>query len=265
MLLLSLNVALFETNNEKLSKFLLTQPFDIICLQEVAASSDPIVSKEFLSKDSIDQATKKLKYSFFAPTWEVKDFHQKNFHQKEVFSFDFGGFLKSGNLIKSRFKILKKANIFVSCKKIKVTDWSHWPKNQSKAIQVVDLLLSNSKQIRILNYHGIWTREKIGNKETWEACKKINELAKAVDHPVIIVGDFNLFPNTESMRVFKDFNSLVDIYSIQTTRPESNELNHLKRNVVDYILVSKGMKVNSFEVLDSNVSDHLPLVLDFEV
>lgn len=266
MLLLSLNVALFETNNNDLYKFLIQQQPDIVCLQEVANSSDPLVNQDYLSKKTVDQATKKLKYSFFSPTWQIRGFHQKNFHQKENFDFDFGGFVRSGNYIKSRFKFSKKASIFVGQNtKIKVLDWSIWPKNQSKAVQVVDIELPDLKKIRILNYHGIWTKEKIGNEETLQACQKINQLAKEVNYPVIIVGDFNLFPDSESMKVFKDFTSLVDTHNIQTTRPKSNELSHLKRNVVDFILVSKGIKVNSFTVLDSDVSDHLPLILDFNL
>ena len=64
---------------------------------------------------------------------------------------------------------------------------------------------------------------------------------------------------------YKDFVSLVDKFNILTTRPKSNELSNFKRNIVDYVLVSKDIKVNSFAVLDSDVSDHLPLVLDFEI
>lgn len=145
-----------------------------------------------------------------------------------------------------------------------MTDWTLWPKNEVKSVQVVDLKLPNSKKLRVLNYYGIWTKGKIGNKETLEACKKINKLATEVNYPTIITGDFNLFPDTESMKVFNThFISLVDQHNIQTTRPKSNELNHLKRNVVDFILINKEVKVNSFEVLDSDVSDHLPLILDF--
>lgn len=261
MLLLSLNVALFETNNEKLYKFLLDQNPDIICLQEIAQKLDPNVDPAYLSKNYVDKAAKNLKYSFFSPNWIIKDFHQK-----ENFDFDFGGFLKSGNYIKSKFKIFKKSNIFITNKIIKVIDWSSWPEKQSKAVQIVDLDLPGSKNLRILNYHGIWTKEKIGNQNTLSACQKINQIAQEVDYPVIIVGDFNLFPNTESMKVFKDsFVSLVDKYQIQTTRPKINELNNLERNVVDYIFVSQGVKVNSFQVLDTDVSDHLPLILDFDL
>lgn len=265
MRLLSLNVALFETNNKKLHDFLIKINADIVCLQEIAEKVDEGVLDEYISRDVIDKATKSLKYSFFGPTWIIKDFHRKNFHKKESFDFEFGGFLKSGNYIKSKFKIIKKSNVFIKYKHIKFTDWSTWPKNQPKAVQVVDLELLDSKKLRILNYHGIWTKEKIGNKETLEACRKINNLAKQVKYPVIITGDFNLFPDTESMKVFKDFISLVNKFEVQTTRPKSNELSHLERNVVDYILVSKGIRVKSFQVLDSDVSDHLPLILDFEV
>lgn len=266
MRLISLNVALFETNNEKLYEFLLKQRPDIVCLQEVAAKVDLHVNSTYISKDYIDKATSDLKYSFFGPTWMVKDFHQTNFHQKENFDFEFGGFLKSGNYIRTKFKILKRSNVFISNKNIKVTDWSTWPKNQSKAVQVVDLKLPNSKKLRILNYHGIWTKEKIGNKETLDACKKINQLATEINYPTIITGDFNLFPDTQSMNVFQDnFISLVDKHNIQTTRPKTNELSYLKRNVVDFIFVTKDIKIKSFEVLDTDVSDHLPLILDFEV
>lgn len=265
MLLLSLNVALFETNNEKLYQFLANLNPDIVCLQEVAASKDPKVNPVYLSKDYIDRATKSLKYSFFGPTWEISGFHKKDFHQQASFDFEFGGFLKSGNFIKSKFKIIKKANIFLTNRIIRVTDWSSWPDIQSKAVQVADLQLPNSKKLRILNYHGIWTKEKIGNQATLAACQKINKLAREVDYPVIITGDFNLFPDSESMRVFTGFTSLADKHNIKTTRPKTNELNHLDRNVVDYILISPGIKVNSFQVLDSDVSDHLPLILDFNL
>jgi endonuclease/exonuclease/phosphatase family metal-dependent hydrolase len=268
MKLLSLNVALFETNNDLLLKFLSEQKFDILCLQEVSEKIDSSADPDFISKNYIDKATLNLKYSFFGQTLLAHDFHLKNFHQKENFDYDFGGYLQSGNYLKSKFKIINKSSVFVKGNRsqIEITDWSGWPKDQNKAVQVVDLQLPNLKKLRILNYHGIWTKEKIGNEETLKACQKILALAKEVDYSTIIVGDFNLFPDTESMQVFyNDFVSLVDKYDIQTTRPKSNELSNLKRNVVDFVLVSRDIKVNSFAVLNSDVSDHLPLVLDFEV
>ena len=130
---------------------------------------------------------------------------------------------------------------------------------------VTDLII-DEKPLRILNYHGIWTRGKLGNKKTLAACKKINALALEAKGKVVICGDFNLFPDTPSMKLFEtNFISLVDQFKIKTTRPNANELNNLDRNVVDYIFVSRGVKVNKFEVIQLDVSDHLPLVLNFEI
>lgn len=265
MRLLSLNIALFEANNEKLASFLTQQRADIVCLQEVTKKIDQNADPKLISKDSVDKATKQLGYSYFSPTWVIKDFRQKNFHQKEDFYVNLGGFVEFGNYIRSKFRIIKQQAVFLRGKFEKITDWENWPGEDSRAVQVVDLKIG-SKMVRILNYHGIWTKEKLGNKETLSACKKINELAKEVDYPVIIAGDFNLFPDTESIEaVGKDFISLVDKYHVSTTRPKTNELSNLKRNVVDYIFVSSDIKVNSFEVIDTEVSDHLPLSLDFSL
>lgn len=268
MKLISLNVALFESNNDRVGEFLATQKPDIICIQEAVQKEDPGVDPQYVSMDHIAKATPELKYSYFSPNWFIKDFHMKNFHQRKSFDFEFGGFLKTGGLVRSRYKMLKKIDLPVGNSDFagkKITDWSDWPEKQSKLVQAVDLELPWGKKIRVINYHGIWSREKIGNRLTLAACQKIARLAKEVDFPVIITGDFNLFPDTKSMKVFKDFRSLVDEQNIKTTRPNSNELSHLERNVVDYILVSTGIRVNSFEVPDIDISDHLPLILDFEI
>ncbi len=108
MRLLSLNVALFETNNNLLLRFLSKQNLEILCLQEVSKKVDVSVNPDFISKNYIDRVTKNLKYSFFGQTRIIKDFHLKNFHKKENFDFDFGGFLKAGNYIKTKFRIIKK-------------------------------------------------------------------------------------------------------------------------------------------------------------
>jgi endonuclease/exonuclease/phosphatase family metal-dependent hydrolase len=267
MRLLSLNVAIFEPNNEVIEKFLLKQNADILCLQEVTKAIDLSANPEFVSKPQIDRAAKNLKYEFYNPITILKDFQVNNFHKKENFTFDFGGFIEMGNYVKTKFEISKKEHLYVKKSgNIKITDWQKWPKCFSTGVQIVDLKLPKSKMLRVINYHGIWTKEKVGNIETLNACRKILSLAKEIEYPTIIAGDFNLFPDSPSMQVFyKDFISLVDKHNIVTTRPNSNELSHLERNVVDYILVSKNIKINSFEVLDSDVSDHLPLVLDFDI
>lgn len=262
---ISLNVALFETNNLKLMNFLAKEKPDIVCLQEVTKKVDISTKDELISINSIDQATTKLPYSFFAPSWVIRDFKSHNFHGKKYFDVDFNGFLEVGNYIKSRYKIYKGQNVFLIDHFTYITDWVDSLKEEGRPVQVTDTII-NGQKIRVLNYHGIWSRDKIGNKKTEVACKKIFKLASQVSYPVIICGDFNLFPDSYSMKILNDnFISLVDQYHIKTTRPVSNELSNKKRNVVDYVFISKGIKVKDFQVVDNNVSDHLPLIVDFSL
>lgn len=265
MKLISLNVALFEANNSKLVKFLQEQKADIVCLQEVVRETEKTVIRDFVSKEPIDSATSDFRYSFFGPNSVMDKFEMKDFHGRENFSFDLGGMAEMGNYIKSKYKIIKCQTIFLENHFTYTTDHSKWPEEDYRSVLVADLEIGE-KQMRILNYHGIWTRGKLGNEKSLEACKRINDLALEAKGEVIISGDFNLFPDTPSMRVFeKNFVSLVDRYKIKSTRPTSNELSGLARNVVDYIWVSKGVKVMNFQVIESDVSDHLPLVLEFVV
>jgi len=265
MKLISLNIALFEANNTPLKQILKHQKPDFVCLQEVTRALESTVKGDYISKEVVDTATPKLSYFFFGPNSVMGDFKQKNFHGKELYCFEFGGLFEFGNYTKSKYKMVKAQNVFVQNCFTFTADSSKWPDEDYRAVLVTDHIV-DGKKLRVLNYHGIWTRNKLGNEKSVSANKIINDLALQAEGEVIICGDFNLFPDTESMKVFdKNFTSLVDIHDIKTTRPTSNELHSSKRNVVDYILVSKGITINSFEVLDTDVSDHLPLVLNFEL
>jgi endonuclease/exonuclease/phosphatase family metal-dependent hydrolase len=265
MKLLSLNVALFEPNNSKLSKFVKGQDADIVCFQEVTRALDKNVLKKYISKDPIDSATSKLPSGFYGPTETFGSFELKEFHGKDIFRFDPGGMLELGNYTKSKYPIKKAQNIFIEGHFTYNTDPSNWPEEDYRAVLVADLDLGKNN-LRVINYHGIWTKDKLGNERTLSACQKIKDLALEAKGQVIICGDFNLFPDTPSMKVFQtNFISLVDRYNIRATRPSSNELNGQDRNVVDYILLSRNVKVKSFNVLGTDVSDHLPLVLEFEL
>lgn len=265
MKLLSLNVALFEENNDKLAEFIQAQQADFLCLQEVTKRIDDSVSQRSISFDSINSASNELTQSFFAPVWVLSKFEKHNFHGKEHFKFDLGGKVEFGNYIKSRFPITKGQNIFVQNHFTYVTNWSKWPEEDYRAVQVVDVN-ANGKELRLLNYHGIWSKDKYGTDNTLHACEIIRDLALEVSYPSIICGDFNLFPDTESINILSShFNNLCNSYQIKTTRPQSNELSDKSRNVVDYVFVSKDIMVKTFEVIQNDVSDHLPLVIEFEM
>lgn len=265
--LLSLNVSLFDENNDRVADFLKRTNPDIVCLQEVTRKVQETVLDEFVSKAAIDKATNKLPYSFYAPNWVFKDFRQKNFHGRKIFEHHFGGLIEAGNYIKSKFEITDAQGIFVQGHFSYVTDWQGslmHPGEEPRMVEFADIIL-NKKKLRVINYHGIWSKDKKDSKTKIDASKKLLKLAH-VDYPVIICGDFNLFPDTESIKILnRKFLNLLDKFNIKTTRPEHNELNHEKRNIVDYIFISKNIKVNKFEVIKTDVSDHFPLFVKFNL
>ncbi len=127
-------------------------------------------------------------------------------------------------------------------------------------INILQKINSRATECLFLN------QNKKGNAKSLAACKRIRQIALEASYPTIIAGDFNLLPDTDSMKGFEDgFMSLTDKYNISTTRPKGNELSSLKRNVVDYILLKGDFKINSFEVINSDISDHLPIILDFDI
>lgn len=264
MKLISLNTAIFQANNSHLFKFFKDQNADFVCLQEISRGLEDSVDKKYITIDPINKATTSLKYFFYGPSTVFSDFKVNNYHGAP-FSFTFGGQLEFGNYTRSRFEILKAQNIFIENHFTYNIDLSRWPEEEYRAVLVTDHIVKG-KKLRILNYHGIWSRDKLGSKRTLRANKLIYNLALQAEGEVIICGDFNLFPHTSPMKIFeKNLISLVDKFKIKTTRPASNELSSSKRNVVDYVWVSSGVKVNKFQVPDVEVSDHLPLILDFDL
>ncbi len=98
--------------------------------------------------------------------------------------------------------------------------------------------------------------------------QKIIDFFKDKKGPKIIGGDFNLMPDTKSVRMFESagYLNLTKEFKIETTR---NRLSWEQFNSVqyfaDYVFVSPDVKVVKFEVPKNEISDHLPQILDFEI
>lgn len=84
----------------------------------------------------------------------------------------------------------------------------------------------------------------------------------------VIGGDFNVFPTNPSLQLFrqKGYQDLIHDYNITNTRnrlvwdryPEND-----RQYYSDYVFVSNDLLINSFTVPNIEVSDHLPLILNF--
>lgn len=132
----------------------------------------------------------------------------------------------------------------------------------------------NGKIINILDVHG---KAEPGSKNDTPA--RIRQSQKIIDFMSdkkgirIVGGDFNLNPNTKSVKIFEEegYKNLIKDYKIENTRNEVSWKNYkdtpgfVKQHFADYCFVSSNVKVKNFEVPYNEVSDHLPLILEFEI
>jgi exonuclease III len=121
----------------------------------------------------------------------------------------------------------------------------------------------------IANYHGIARPgTKLDSDERLEQSRAIRRVLDAHNGPVVLVGDFNLLPETESVRLLEDgLRNLVVEHAIPTTRSRLNPYagTPQEQPYADYAFVSPDIRVADFRVPDVQVSDHLPLILDMTV
>jgi endonuclease/exonuclease/phosphatase family metal-dependent hydrolase len=115
----------------------------------------------------------------------------------------------------------------------------------------------------LMNVHGHWVSgDKKDNKARIKQSKQIIDFASRSKLPKVLCGDFNLRPDTKSITMLENkFENLIKRYNVKSTR---TSLYTKPEKFADYVFVSPEVKVNKFEVLKEEVSDHFPLFLEFE-
>jgi len=135
--------------------------------------------------------------------------------------------------------------------------------NHARNIQYMSIETPNGTRT-IINFHGIWNgKGKTDTEDRLLQSDNIVMFLKTLTNPFVLCGDFNLLPDTESLKKFELFGlrNLIKENSITSTRTSLYKKEH---RMADYVFVSEGIKVNDFKVLPDEVSDHSPIFLDFE-
>ena len=128
--------------------------------------------------------------------------------------------------------------------------------------------IHEGKPLTIINLHGLTykTDDKLDNPKRLEQSRVIKEFAIKEKGEVIICGDFNILPQAESITMFDDsFTELVKKYNIQSTRSKISKWHGTpgEYKFSDYVFVSPSIEITDFKVPDVEVSDHLPLIMEF--
>jgi len=130
------------------------------------------------------------------------------------------------------------------------------------------------KKFWIGNVHGkTLPGDKFDTPIRLKQSQKIIDFFADKNEPKIIGGDFNLEFDTKSVKMFEEagYKNLIKDFDIKTTRNElswkqfRNTPGFVQQYYADFCFTSPEIKIKGFNVPDIEVSDHLPLILDFEI
>jgi endonuclease/exonuclease/phosphatase family metal-dependent hydrolase len=241
MKLITLNIWGGHVRNPLLEFIQLYKDTDIFCFQEVYHNAPKKISDE-------DRA---LSLNIFAEVQALLPEHQGFF--KPVVDNVYG----LGTFVKKPIDVLGEGEVTIHHN----PDYPGHGPTHSRNLQWVECCI-NDQIYSIINVHGLWNgKGKTDSPERLAQSQRIHDFIATVRAPKVLCGDFNLRPDTESMRILeKDMINLVKIHNVQSTRtsyyPKAEKF-------ADYIFTSPEINIHHFEVLKNEVSDHAPLLLDF--
>jgi len=124
--------------------------------------------------------------------------------------------------------------------------------------------MKDGRAFTVANVHGFWTpASKSDIPERLLQSERALKFFADRGGEGILCGDLNLAADTESVHMLEArMRNLVIEHKVPTTRNRFTP--EVAGRFADYIFISKGVRENSFEALQDEVSDHLPLLLDFD-
>ena len=179
--------------------------------------------------------------------------------------------------IRASMRVTHSGDIFVFRNRIHYDTGYDGSKNKSapRNLQYVITRDHEGTQTLIANFHGIWNGK--GKTDTPERIAQSRAIVRFLNQArtnsdgimtrKILCGDFNLMPKTRSIQMIEEtgLTNLITSFNIQETRgrlsPFYGKPDYQK--FADYAFVSKDVRVRSFVVPDSGISDHLPMIFEF--
>lgn len=238
-----------------------SKDIDIFCFQEVLQSPVSKFSNGAKTDISSDLFKVLKDYNGFLATPFLSGYDLKD-------KVDFDLTIGQATFVRKGIKVLSEQTIFVYGKDGPVSMWNI-KRLKKKYLDIPRnmhciTIKIGSKEILIGNLHGFWMpRAKTDTPQRVRQSGKVKEIFDPFVGPRILCGDFNLRPDTKSIRLLEEnMKNLIIEFGITSTR---SSLHKRKQKFADYIMISDEIKVNKFEAINENVSDHLPLLLDFSV
>jgi endonuclease/exonuclease/phosphatase family metal-dependent hydrolase len=241
MKLITLNIWGGHVRNPLLEFIISHRDIDIFCFQEVYHNAPKTISDE----------ERKVSLNIFSELQSLLPEHNAFFRPVIRNAYGIGTFIKKG------IDILEEGEINIYDN----PNYSGLGPRHPRILQWLKYC-KNNQYCTVLNVHGLWNgMGKTDTPERIAQSQKIKEFMDTLNTPKILCGDFNLRPDTESVRILEaGMNNLIRINNVSSTR---TSLYPKEERFADYIFTSPEITVNNFAVLKDEVSDHSPLLLDF--
>lgn len=231
--------------------FLEEEDPDIMALQEVYAGKSQNLARNYRSIEILTENLPDFHYCY-APMFN------------EILP---SGEAEQGNAIFSRYPLEHIKTLFFDVpydphyvKAERNGDHTHDPQNMHYA-----QISIKKKIVNVFNVHGIWGLDGGDNPRRLKMSRMLVEQVKGKNN-VILAGDFNLRPNTRTIRNIEQH--LTNIFKDEL--PTTFNMKHKENpgyatSVVDMIFVSDDIRVIDHYCPKADISDHYPLLCVLEV
>lgn len=121
--------------------------------------------------------------------------------------------------------------------------------------------------LSLYNYHGTpIPGSKLDTPQRLKNSKKLKEIIEKDENPLILTGDFNLMPWTKSVEILGEVaQDLIKDFKVTNTRSKLNLFDGKPgdQRFADFTFIRGDIKAKKFFSIENEVSDHLPLYLEF--
>jgi endonuclease/exonuclease/phosphatase family metal-dependent hydrolase len=226
---------------------------DLFCLQEMWAASHDLIGRSVAGKIlNLDTIMTRGVQEISAIMSDYLAYFHPHYENYGIMM-----------LVKKDLQILDEGDFFVHHHKGYIPGPNEDLGHHARNLQWVTIETKAGPRM-IINFHGLWNGKGKGDSEhRLTQSDKISTFLKNTTMPHVMCGDFNLTPDTESLKKLEALRmrNLIKEYGITSTR---SNLYTKPEKYADYTLVSKDIEVKDFKILPDEVSDHLAMYLDFE-
>lgn len=232
---------------------------DIFCLQEIYSSLDK--KKHRNIRANLLEEIKKILPGYvpiFFPS--LKGFDTEEPPEEVNFELEYGNAI----FVKKDTRVKTYQSFFIYQDSIKLkNDLSNIPTPLQKMV-----INFNNENFAIFNFHGTsFPANKLDSENRLIQARKVRAILDYTKSFKIIIGDFNTLPETQSLQIISgDLRNLIKEYKIERTRSNLSPYfgKPTFQKFADYAFISKDINLKKFEVIENEVSDHLPLVIEIE-